>query len=381
MTTPTKNEIIQKATELYMQDNWKNFDTTPEPEELKEEGYTQRARNELMSNVGNGFFEDIKDLVAESEYKLVKIKENEQQKPSDFENFPVETKETFDPQEALKSGCYISGTTGSGKSDLGMLHAEQLMHEDVTVIVFDATMDWMRRSSVPYVITVEPEKNFQYSFDLEHSFIFDMSLLNVEQQKQLVKMVCSELWHHQVRAAQAGKTLQWFYVVFEEGHIYFPQGCMRSKEYGQLVQIVTGGRNFKIRFEVITQFASMIDKDVMKYMRQRYFGYTDEPNDTEYVSGFLGREYSKQLESLKAGQFLYKYGRQIREIYNPIYESKTEPQPYPKLLDVQAEQKEVEEQTEQAEPQEVNWLQLAQAGFQVGSLLVFLVVLAIAFLN
>jgi hypothetical protein len=32
---------------------------------------------------------------------------------------------------------------------------------------------------------------------------------------------------------------------------------MRSKEFAEVVQMVTGGRNFKIMFELATQFVSM----------------------------------------------------------------------------------------------------------------------------
>ena len=262
---------------------------------------------------------------------------------------------------------YVSGTTACGKSDLAMMHAEELIKEGVKVIVFDATLDWVKLSSLPYYLTVREGEHFQYSFDIG-SFIFDMSLLNITQQKKLVRIVCRELWKRQVRDAQQGKPLRQYYLIFEEGHNYFPQGCMRSHELADVVQLVTGGRNYKIRFEVITQFASMIDKDVMKYMKQRYFGYSDEPNDIDYITGFLGREHSKKLTELKAGQFLYKFGKKVRQIKNPIYESKTKSKPYPKLL---------EEPEPKEDRPETDLLKFAAVVFQVGALLIFLFALAV----
>jgi hypothetical protein len=355
MVTPTKTEIYELARQRFAEHSIKNGmeSITPTDSELRENGYVSQAISELMRD-------DIKAQAEEWEdYN------------GNLDNFE---KKDFDSEEALKSGCYISGTSGSGKSDLGMLHAEQLVQKGVTVIVFDNSLDWVKRSSIPYSIKIREGEHFQYSFDLGKSWIFDMSLLNIEQQKQLVKMVCSELWRYQVRRAQAGKTLQWFYLIFEEGHNYFPQGCMRSKEYAEVVQILTGGRNFKIRFEAITQFSSMIDKNAMRYMKQRYFSYSDEPNDIDYISGFLGREHSKKLTELKSGQFLYKYGREIIEIEIEPYETLRKPEPYPNLMNVQAQA-----EPEQAEPQEPDLLQLAQWSFQIGSLLIFLIVVAIAF--
>ena len=58
----------------------------------------------------------------------------------------------------------------------------------------------------------------------------------------------------------------------------------------------------------------------MKYVHQRYFGYTDEPNDIDYFTDFLARnrdkdKYTEKLMSLKAGQFLYKYVNKVEESY------------------------------------------------------------------
>ena len=47
----------------------------------------------------------------------------------------------FDADEAMKSGVYISGTTGTGKSDIAMYQAEELMKEGIIIIVFDPTQD------------------------------------------------------------------------------------------------------------------------------------------------------------------------------------------------------------------------------------------------
>ena len=60
----------------------------------------------------------------------------------------------FDAKEALQSGSYISGTKCSGKSDLGMIHADELMKLGVTVLVFDSTRDWINRSSIPNYISI-----------------------------------------------------------------------------------------------------------------------------------------------------------------------------------------------------------------------------------
>jgi len=300
MTTPKRKEIESKAIELFMENCAKNGieAITPTMNELKEGGWLNVARSQLMTDANRMAIEEyfVPDQIQVSE-------------------------KTFNVQEALASGSYISGTTGSGKSDLAMLHAEEMMKSGVTVLVFDATRDWIKRSSVPHVVSIVP--NVPYSYVLnDHSIIFDMSLLNPMQQKEVVKKVCRDVWSHQV-----AKGNQWFYLIFEEGHLYFPEGCMRSRNYAEMVQLVTQGRNYKIRFEVITQFSAMIDKNVMRYMKQRFFGYTDEPNDTNYILSMLGKQHKEKLMSLNAGQFLYKFGNSIKLVEIEPFQNKTQPKP------------------------------------------------------
>lgn len=64
MTTPTKHEIVSRATELYMKDN-ENFNL-PEVNELQEEGYLDKAKMELMcSPVTETEFKETVDSVFE----------------------------------------------------------------------------------------------------------------------------------------------------------------------------------------------------------------------------------------------------------------------------------------------------------------------------
>ena len=105
---------------------------------------------------------------------------------------------------------------------------------------------------------------------------------------------------------------------------------MRAKAYRNTVRMMTQGRNYGIRFACITQFASLIDKNAMRYMRQRYIGYTDEPNDLEYILRFFPKRFREQVEKmlrkLEAGQFIYKCGDKINQIKIEPFTSSTKPQ-------------------------------------------------------
>jgi len=229
----------------------------------------------------------------------------------------------FDVKEATKTGFYCSGTSGIGKSDVAMRAASELMKHDVGVIVFDSTMDWIERSNIPYYITVKP--NVQFAFALDGtSFIFDVHLLNPEQRLDLVEWFCSTLYRHQALRPKAERKR--FVVILEESQTYLYQGSMRSKKTRNIRMLLTEGRNFKVRIACVTQFASMLDKDAMKFMKQRYVGWTDEPNDIAYVTNMIGG-HKEKLKSLKAGQFLYKHGNDVSMIEIEPYASDTKPQP------------------------------------------------------
>lgn len=274
---------------------------------------------------------------------------------------------TFNVNEALKSGAYVCATTGHGKSDLAMKHAQQMMDAGHVVVIFDNSADWIRRSSVPRYVLVE--QGVPFTVPIGESVIIDLSLLTPRKQFEVVDAVCKQIWNRQVKQTfKLGKPLKWFYLIFEEAQTYFPQGSFRAKKYDEMVRLFTGGRNFGIRVECVTQFSSMIDKNAMRYMRQRYFGFTDEPNDVEYVEEFLPNKWHGKLDKLQAGQFIYKFGSP-RIIENPIFESTTKPKEI---------QKPIVEHQRKNKTSSNDMLINLQTIFQVVALLIFVATLLYA---
>jgi len=249
----------------------------------------------------------------------------------------------FDVKEATKTGFYVSGTSGIGKSDVAMNAAKELMKQGVGVIVFDSTMDWIERSNIPSYITIKPNVQFKFALD-GRSFIFDVHLLNPEKRLELVNWFCGILYRHQALKPKALRKK--FVVILEEAQTYLYEGSMRtSKKASNIRMLLTEGRNYGVRFAAICQFASMLSKVAMKFMRQRYVGWTDEPNDVEYVTNLLGG-HKEKLKSLKAGQFLYKHGNDVSMIEIEPYASDTKPQP----LHIQPEQQPSETLNENEQP-------------------------------
>jgi len=223
----------------------------------------------------------------------------------------------LDIDEALKSGLFISGTSGSGKTNLAKLIAQRLMNEGVTVYVFDPSQAW-HDSPIPQIIKVGA---YDATRIFEGSTVYDISLMYVQQQREYVERFCRELFQQRVCDLQSRSPI---FLVFEEAQLYLPEGGSRSKAFQELYRIITVGRNYNIRYMLITQFAALVDKTCVKMTKQRYFGYSDELNDVRYIANFIDIEAHK-LVILKIGEFLYDYGKQTKLIHTPPYHTREKP--------------------------------------------------------
>ncbi len=212
---------------------------------------------------------------------------------------------SFSVEEALKTGFYVSGTPGSGKSDIAMLCADALRNSGAIVMVWDPSQDWIERyHPINYVI------KFKHApFALEEvqlkSAIFDTSTLTVLEMQEAADRFCWLLYMYQARIPKEQR--KQFFLIFEEAQVMIPQGVMRAKRLQNIARVITVGRNYKIRVGIVTQFAATVDKDALKSAKQRWFGWTDEPNDLKYIGKILGEEEAKNLSYYKSGNFLYNY--------------------------------------------------------------------------
>lgn len=282
MVTPTKSMILEKAVQLFHEDNAKHGNAsfiTPTEAELRENGFLSLAQSLLMRDRTRHTAEEWQDYV-------------EQAETLDF---------SIDVTTALKSGVYTCGTRGCGKSDLNMMLADRLKEANVIVLCFDPSLDWVKRSSIKNYLTVKP--NTQIEIPVE-SQIYDLSVLTLKQQKEFVERFNRALFDYQITYGSH----HWYFCIYEEAHQYFMQGVLRSNDMQYTVRLLTQGRNFKISMGLITQFSAMVDKNAIKFMEQRFFGASNEPNDTEYITRFFPKNerenVAETLRKLDSGQFL-----------------------------------------------------------------------------
>lgn len=214
----------------------------------------------------------------------------------------------FDIDEAMKSGVYISGTTGAGKSDIAMYCADQLRKSGIIVMIFDPSQDWITRYPISYIVKFLINRSDDaLNGDLNRvklkDAIFDTSNLTTLQYQELADKFCWLLYKYQ--ADLKPEFRQRFFIFFEEAQIVFPEGVMKAKRLQNVVRLATVGRNYGIRLGIVTQFAAMTDKNILRYMAQRYFGWTDEWNDVRRIETMVGEDDAKSLKTFRSGDFLY----------------------------------------------------------------------------
>lgn len=274
--TPTKTEIEQCARELWHRDRARSgdpsFDIEPELSELSESGYLSSARSSLMHNLETRHSEWL-----------------DSSKDAEITEFQ------FDAKEAMITTTFISGSRGVGKSDLAMEISDRLMKEDILVVAFDCSGDWVKRSGISEYLKVQPFSDLAVP---DQNVIVDTSMLTPMEQQQTVERFCKRLFEFQLHSTQRR------YLVFEEAQIFFPLNSLRSLKTQNTMRILTTGRNFNVSLCAISQFAATIDKELVKHAGQIFLGYASELNTLSYWKGILGKK-AEDLKTLQNGQFVY----------------------------------------------------------------------------
>jgi hypothetical protein len=224
----------------------------------------------------------------------------------------------FNLKECLESGIAVTGCPGSGKTTLLKQLAEHLMNNGVTVYVVDVSKAW--NTNTPFHNFIEITKMEDIQFEAK-STVFDISKLSFRQKQRWVNNFVGTLYNGHMNGYTAKE-----FIIFEECHVCIPSGAMRSpQKYENVINLVTVGRNFSLRFALATQFPAMCDANLFKSPQQRYFGWTTEFNDVSRIRSYFPRKRKNELEevlrSLGKLCFMYQYGNTIDKFKIDYYQA------------------------------------------------------------
>ena len=225
----------------------------------------------------------------------------------------------FDVKECMDNGFFVCGTSQSGKTNLAKHLAQKLIEAGIRVIVMDTSQAWSHDSPITIITEVTPEIS-HYDWH-DESEILDLSKLASRDRIIFVNQFCKQIY---ARHVYGYRELE--FIIFEEAQTYLPNGCMRlsvrkTPIYDGVLDIVTVGANYSLRFGLITQFPALVDKSPVKITMQRYFGLTWEKNDVGYIKFFINKEWAEQLKTLQKGEFIYQYRGIVERIRTEIFKS------------------------------------------------------------
>lgn len=226
----------------------------------------------------------------------------------------------FDLNEGLRSGLFIAGGKGIGKTNLGKQIAEIYLQHGHIVKVFDISQQWLK-SSLPYYQVINQDTT-AIDIDFNKSCVFDLSLLYAEDIKQSIAKVVEKEFLIQAQLPEEQR--HWHIYFFEEAQMLVPQNRLKSKEAQELLRLMTVGRNFKLGYVLLTQRPATVDTTAIELCYQRYFGRCDGENDLSKIENWI-RNRIEELPQLKIGEFLYNYGQLTERIQTPLFRNSIKP--------------------------------------------------------
>ena len=112
MTTPTKEQIREWATEMFDNSNRHILSISPEDSELKENGLWFEARNKLMRDTARiQQLSYVEEMANELGFELMK------QKPSRLAKQTKSDTLELNIEQAMRSGIFVLRTSDSGKTN------------------------------------------------------------------------------------------------------------------------------------------------------------------------------------------------------------------------------------------------------------------------
>lgn len=301
MTTPNKKAIIERAIELFHNEQWKSGirnAVNPEYSELLEGGYITEAQSELMRNLESEHAQYLHNL-------------------DTVQNMIRDKHETpLDLSECKRSNILISGTNQQGKSLCAMSIADILMCNGWQIIAFDNCGNWKSKSSIPTALRVKKDNNESVNF--AKSMICDLSLLKLKAQKRFIERFLERLWLLRV----VSKSDKWILCIFEEFQLMAKN--LRGELSQNLLRIMSVGANWRIRCLGITPDLSLIDPCFIRLSQQRYhFRLGNEPNAKRRFRAYYGFDWCRITKELDVGFCVYVNKDKLEVWKIPLFERKT----------------------------------------------------------
>ncbi|WP_162224454.1 ATP-binding protein [Halorussus amylolyticus] len=212
--------------------------------------------------------------------------------------------------EVLTGRAFVTGKSGSGKSNTASVVAEKLLDGGYPVMLVDTDGEYYGLKEEYELlhagaddecdIQVEPqhaEKLASLALEDNVPIILDVSgYLDEDDGKELLKAVAQQLF------AKEKKLKKPFLLVVEEVHEYIPEGGGMDECGRMLIKIGKRGRKHGLGIAGISQRPADVKKDFITQCDWLVWHRLTWNNDTNVVGRILGNEYAEAIEDMGDGE-------------------------------------------------------------------------------
>ncbi|MFC7096250.1 helicase HerA domain-containing protein [Halobaculum marinum] len=212
--------------------------------------------------------------------------------------------------EILTGRGFITGKSGSGKSNTASVVIEKLLSNSFPVLIVDSDGEYYGLKEEFEILHVGADEECDIQVSAEHAgkiaslaleqnvpIILDVSgYLDEDEASELIRETARQLF------AKEKKLKKPFLMLVEECHEYIPEGAGMDKTGKTLIKIGKRGRKHGLGIVGISQRPADVKKDFITQCDWLCWHRLTWDNDTKVVSRILGNEYGEAIEDMDDGE-------------------------------------------------------------------------------
>ncbi|WP_435320418.1 ATP-binding protein [Haloarchaeobius sp. TZWSO28] len=212
--------------------------------------------------------------------------------------------------ELLTGRGFVTGKSGSGKSNTASVIAEELLEAGYPLLIVDTDGEYYGLKEEYELLHAGADEECDIQIAPEHAermahlaleenvpIILDVSgYLDDSVANELILETTKHLF------AKEKKLKKPFLLVVEEVHEYIPEGGGMDETGKMLIKVGKRGRKHGLGIMGISQRPADVKKDFITQANWMVWHRLTWENDTKVVGRILGNEYEKRVTDLNAGQ-------------------------------------------------------------------------------
>ncbi|MES3516866.1 MAG: DUF87 domain-containing protein, partial [Natronomonas sp.] len=212
--------------------------------------------------------------------------------------------------DVLTGRAFVTGKSGSGKSNTASVVAEKLLDRQFGVLIVDIDGEYYGLKEEYEILHVGGDEECDLQVGVEHAekiadlaleknvpIILDVSsFLDESKARKLLTAVARQLFSKEKKHKQP------FLLLVEEIHEYVPEGGGMDECGRMLIKVSKRGRKHGLGIVGISQRPADVKKDFITQCDWLVWHRLTWDNDTKVVGRVLGNDYADYVEELDDGE-------------------------------------------------------------------------------